>query len=36
MSLMIPWAALDMAHEAGSFKVNRARMVSRRQKFHAG
>jgi hypothetical protein len=33
ISLMIPWAALDMAHEADRFKANRSRMVSGREKF---
>jgi len=29
---MIPWAALDMAHEADRFKANRSRMVSKEGK----
>lgn len=33
ISLMIPWATLDMAHEAAGFKVKLTGMVSRGQKF---
>jgi hypothetical protein len=32
-SLAIPWAALDMAHEGGAFKVIYAHEVPARQKF---
>jgi hypothetical protein len=32
-SLAIPWAAMDMAHEGGAFKVICAHKVPARQKF---
>jgi hypothetical protein len=34
ISLTIPWAALDMAHEAAGFKAKLSGMVSRGQKFN--
>jgi hypothetical protein len=34
ISLTIPWAELDMAHEAAGFKAKLSGMVSRGQKFN--